>query len=146
MKNSITFRIIISSLLGFPLFVASGQSQGQSPKVPKDQFHLYLLVGQSNIAGRGKVEAQDKKIHPRVLMLDKKGAWAPAVAPLHFDKPFAGTGLGRTFGIRIAENNPEVTVGLIPCAAGGSPISTWEPGGYHGQTKSHPWDDAIKRA
>ena len=55
------FRIIISSLLGLPLFVASGQSQGQSPKVPKDQFHLYLLVGQSNMAGRGKVEAQDKK-------------------------------------------------------------------------------------
>tara|TARA_Y100001934_G_scaffold252379_1_gene316387 strand:+ start:4003 stop:6294 length:2292 start_codon:yes stop_codon:yes gene_type:complete len=112
----------------------------------KEQFHLYLLVGQSNMAGRGKVEAEDKKPHPRLLMLDKRNAWVPAVDPLHFDKPFAGTGLGKAFGIRLAENNSEVTVGLIPCAAGGSPISTWLPGGYHGQTKSYPWDDAIKRA
>ena len=96
------FRIIISSLLGLPLIVATGES----PKVPKNQFHLYLLVGQSNMAGRGKVEAQDKKEHPRLLSLTKQNKWAPAVDPLHFDKPFAGTGLGRTFGIRIAENNP----------------------------------------
>jgi N-sulfoglucosamine sulfohydrolase len=140
------FRIIISSLLGFPLFVAWGQPQEEPAKIPKGQFHLYLLVGQSNMAGRGKVEAQDKKKHPRLLTLTKQNKWAPAVAPLHFDKPFAGTGLGRTFGIRIAENNPDLTVGLIPCAAGGSPISSWEPGGFHRQTKSHPWDDAIKRA
>jgi hypothetical protein len=57
-----------------------------------------------------------------------------------------GVGLGRTFGIEIAEANPDVTVGLVPCAAGGSPIASWEPGGYHGQTKSHPYDDAIRRA
>jgi len=115
------------------------------PEVAKEKFHLYLLAGQSNMAGRGKVEPQDKKPHARVFMFTKENEWKPAVAPLHFDKPFAGTGLGRTFGIRVAESSPEVVVGLIPCAAGGSPIKSWEPGGYHGQTKSHPWDDAIRR-
>jgi hypothetical protein len=39
-----------------------------------------------------------------------------------------------------------VRIGLIPCAAGGSPISSWTRGGYHEQTKSHPYDDAIARA
>jgi hypothetical protein len=80
-------------------------------------------------------------------MLSKNDRWVPAVDPLHFDKPgVVGVGLGRTFGIEIAEADPDITVGLIPCAAGGSPIASWEPGGYHGQTRSHPYDDSIRRA
>lgn len=112
----------------------------------KDNFHLYLLVGQSNMAGRGKVAAEDKVANPRVLALSKDNRWQFAVDPIHFDKSVAGVGLGRTFGIIIAEATPDVVVGLIPCAAGGSPISSWQPGGYHGQTKSHPYDDALQRA
>lgn len=111
----------------------------------KQNFHLFLLIGQSNMAGRGKVSEADKTPHPRVLMLNQAGKWVPAVDPMHFDKPVAGVGLGRTFGIEIAKANLNITVGLIPCAAGGSPIDTWQPEGYHNQTKSHPWDDAVKR-
>ena len=44
---------------------------------------LFLLIGQSNMAGRGPVEAQDKEIIPGVFMLNKEMAWAPAVDPLH---------------------------------------------------------------
>lgn len=111
----------------------------------KDKSQLFLLVGQSNMAGRGVVEAQDQKPHPRVLMLSKEGQWVPAVDPLHFDKPGAGVGLGKTFGQIIAEANPGVTIGLIPCAVGGSPIDTWKPGVFYPATKSHPWDDMVKR-
>jgi len=57
----------------------------------------FLLVGQSNMAGCGTVEAQDKTPHPRVLMLNMADAWVPAIDPLHFDKPAAGVGLGKTF-------------------------------------------------
>lgn len=113
----------------------------------KERFHLFLLVGQSNMAGRGKVAAEDRTPHPRVLMLDQDRRWVPAVDPLHFDKPkVVGVGLGRTFAVEVAEANPEITVGLIPCAVGGSPIASWEPGGYHASTKTHPYDDAIPRA
>ena len=116
-------------------------------KLPaKDKFHLYLLVGQSNMAGRGKVEEEDKTPHPRVLMLDKAGQWVPAVDPMHFDKSSAGVGLGKTFGQLMADKNPEITVGLIPCAVGGSPIDSWKPGEFYKPTNSHPWDDAMKRA
>ena len=117
-------------------------------EIPDDssQFHLFLLAGQSNMAGRGTVEEDDRAPHPRLLMLDKTGQWVPAVDPLHFDKPkVIGVGLGKTFGIDYAQANPRITVGLIPCAVGGSPISSWKPGGYHPQTKSHPYDDAIAR-
>ena len=141
MKTS-TIRLFVLALA--TLF--TGTLCAVSVKIPKEDFHLYLLVGQSNMAGRGKISEADKKPHPRVFMFTKEKSWMPAVAPLHFDKPIAGTGLGRTFGIRMAETKPHAHIGLIPCAAGGSPIRTWEPGGYHGQTKSHPWDDAIARA
>ena len=108
-------------------------------------FHLYLLVGQSNMAGRGEVESQDKEVHPRVFTLDKAGEWTPASDPLHFDKPIAGVGPGLAFGKTMADHDPSIRVGLIPCAAGGSPISIWKSGGYWDQTKSKPYDDAIER-
>ena len=109
-------------------------------------MHLFLLVGQSNMAGRGKVEPQDTVPIPRVLMLDRQRTWVPAVDPMHFDKPIAGVGLGRSFAARIADAYPDVTIGLIPAAVGGSPIDAWQPGVYYEPTKSHPWDDAIARA
>lgn len=111
----------------------------------KEQFHLFLLAGQSNMAGRGVIEEQDLVPHPRVLMLSKAGQWVPAVAPIHFDKPIAGVGLAKSFALEVVKQNPEITIGLIPAACGGSSINSWVPGGYHGQTKSYPYDDAIKR-
>lgn len=114
---------------------------------PKEKFHLFLLVGQSNMAGRGAVTPADREPNPRVLMLNQAGAWVPAVDPLHFDKPAAvGVGLGRSFALEVAQATPGVTIGLIPCAVGGSPIDAWRPGEFYQATKSHPWDDAIRRA
>lgn len=113
----------------------------------KESFHLFLLVGQSNMAGRGKVEDEDKVPHPRVLTLNKAGQWVPAADPIHFDKPGrAGVCLARTFGMVLADKSEKITIGLIPCAHGGSPISAWEPGAAFPQTQSHPYDDSIARA
>lgn len=95
----------------------------------KDRLHLYLLIGQSNMAGRGAVEPDDKKPHPRVLMLTLANTWAPAVDPLHSDKPNAGVGLGSAFGRTMADADPQVTIGLIPCAVGGTPLQRWQKGG-----------------
>jgi pimeloyl-ACP methyl ester carboxylesterase len=119
-----------------------------SPSLPsKENFHLFLLVGQSNMAGRGAVTPSDQEPSARVLMLNQAGEWVPAVDPLHFDKPkMVGVGLGRTFGLEMARATPGVTIGLIPCAVGGSPIDSWQPGAYYQPTQSHPWDDAMRRA
>ncbi len=97
------------------------------------------------MAGRGAVEDEDRQPHPRVYMLTKDDQWRPAVDPLHFDKPQAGVGLGKSFGIAVAEANPDMVVGLVPAAVGGSPISTWRPGGVHLETNTPPYDDAIRR-
>ena len=39
-----------------------------SEKGPDRNFHLYLLVGQSNMAGRGAVDEESAKTDPRVVM------------------------------------------------------------------------------
>jgi len=139
--------VAVISLLALLTGVATAQEPRPIRLPSKENFHLFLLVGQSNMAGRGKVEEEDRKPHPRVLMLTKDNRWVPAVDPMHFDKPaIVGVGVGRTFGIQIAQADPQVTVGLIPCAVGGSPIASWEPGSYYNPTKSHPYDDAMRRA
>lgn len=137
---------MIHRILAFALFFITVSAFSQVQVPPKEKFHLYLLVGQSNMAGRGTVEDQDRKPHPRVLMLNKAGEWVTAVDPMHFDKSAAGVGLGRTFGLLAADANPDITVGLIPCAVGGSPIDTWKPGGPYAPTNSDPWDDTMKRS
>ncbi len=133
------------SLVSMLLSLSATSTSAELPE--KENFHLYLLVGQSNMAGRGKIDDAGNTPHPRVMKLSQENEWVPATDPLHFDKPkVVGVGVGKTFGEVIAEANPDVVIGLIPCAVGGSPIDTWQPGGYHEQTKSPPWDDAIKRA
>ena len=127
--------------------LASFGRAADAPLPPKEKFQLFLLVGQSNMAGRGPLTEADKVPHARVLMFTKEGTWTPAVDPLHFDKPTAvGVGLGRSFGDALAAAHPDVTIGLIPCAVGGSPIDAWQPGYYYNATQSHPWDDALCRA
>jgi hypothetical protein len=140
---------MVRFLLLIPLVMGAvsptyGQAEVRLPK--QADFHLFLLVGQSNMAGRGTVTAEDNRPDARILMLDKDNRWVPAVDPLHFDKPkVVGVGLGRSFAQQIAKANPAITIGLIPCAVGGSPIAAWEPGGYHKQTKTYPYDDMLPR-
>lgn len=108
---------------------AAAADPAAKPSLPaKADLHLYLLMGQSNMAGRGVVEAQDKVAHPRVLKFSKDKQWLPATDPLHFDKSQAGVGLGKTFGEVMADADPKITVGLIPCAFGGTPIARWQKG------------------
>lgn len=114
----------------------------------KDKFKLVLLAGQSNMAGRGTVDPNDNRPHPRVVMLDRTGAWVPCTDPVHFDVDKSGVGPGKTFGEALAESDPSITVGLIPCAVGGSPLAVWEPGKAFkkGKTTWHPYDDCVARA
>jgi hypothetical protein len=110
-------------------------------------FHLYLLVGQSNMAGRGTIEAVDLSINPRVLSLNKDNRWVVAMDPLHTDKPsIAGVGLGTTFGKEMAKADPNAVIGLIPCAVGGTSISQWRKGAPPTGNWGKLYDNAIERA
>ncbi|MBN8418384.1 MAG: exo-alpha-sialidase [Verrucomicrobia bacterium] len=96
----------------------------------KEKFHLYLLIGQSNMAGRGVMDDAQTVSKLRLLKFSQRNAWAPGVDPLHTDKPAAaGVGLGTSFARAMADADKEITVGLIPCAVGGTPLQRWQKGG-----------------
>ncbi|TKB95231.1 sialate O-acetylesterase [Pedobacter cryophilus] len=97
------------------------------PPINKSKFYLFLLVGQSNMAGRGKVESVDTLPNPKVLTLNSRGEWEVAKDPIHFDRSYAGVGPGLTFGKLMAEADTSIYIGLIPCAVGGSSINAWLP-------------------
>jgi len=87
-----------------------------------------LLIGQSNMAGRGPLDAVPPITHPDVYMF-REDAWRVAAEPLHNDKPtIAGVGLGMTCALDLLREPPGTPVGLVPCAVGGTPLSRWMPG------------------
>jgi Carbohydrate esterase, sialic acid-specific acetylesterase len=121
--------------------------QGSAQNSPDPGFELYILAGQSNMAGRGPLTASLKtEGNERVLTLTKDRKWVPARHPLHFDKPaMVGAGPGLAFGMAMADASPGKRIGLIPCAVGGTPIEHWLPGAYDSATNTHPYDDAAER-
>lgn len=138
-------RKLIPFLLLFAFYAVFIPAKAQNVQTDTNvRYDLYLLIGQSNMAGRGNIDAQDTITDNNVFMLNKDENWVPAKSPLHFDKSVAGTGLGLTFG-KIMAKESKRKVGLIPCAVGGTSISMWMPGAYDKVTKTHPYDDAIRR-
>ena len=123
--GSLSFVALVAILVG------AADSPKPVPQPPANaEMQLFLLIGQSNMAGRGKIEPQDLVAHPRVWKLTKEDTWAPGVDPLHFDHPkICGVGLGTSFGKTVADARPDVHVGLIPCAVGGTSIDKWNRGG-----------------
>ena len=90
---------------------------------------IFLLIGQSNMAGRGELDEVAPLRHPNIRMF-RDGQWVTAESPLHTDNPeTAGTGPGMSFAVELLKEDPSAIIGLIPCAVGGTPLSRWMPGG-----------------
>lgn len=112
--------------------------------IADSNFHLYLLIGQSNMAGRGLVDTESKKTDEKILMLDVNAQWQLATDPVHFDKPGAvGVGPAISFAKAMLKENNKIKIGLIPCAWGGSPLRVWKPGEKY--LHAYPYDDALIR-
>lgn len=119
----------------------------QAGPSPDPNFHLYNLIGQSNMAGRGGITSEYAAIsHPRVKMLNEYNEWVIAKHPLHFDSENNGAGPGLAFAIKMAEANPNITIGLIPSAVGATPADSWQPGAFFSSKAVYPYDEALIRA
>ena len=98
-----------------------------------DSLEVYLLMGQSNMKGRG-VMPEEPLRDPRIVMMHlKTDGWFLARHPLHLvGSPVdfeghdnAGVGPGLAFAQAIEPKLDRVRIALIPCAVGGTPISRW---------------------
>src|SRR4051794_16104616 len=89
---------------------------------PKQKLRIYLSLGQSNMAGRGAIEKEDKTPHPRVSMfVDTNGSWVPAVEPItKDDNKTHGVGPALAFGKAMVEKDSSVTIGLVATSEGGT--------------------------
>ena len=91
--------------------------------------HSFLLIGQSNAAGRGFLtEAAPLDNCEGKLKVLRNGRWQGMFRPVNPDRSFSGTCFAESFAKAYYEDNPDVEVGIIPCADGGTSLSQWMPG------------------
>lgn len=103
-----------------------------------NKFHVFLLLGQSNMAGYAKSQASDKVTNSRILVLGYdnnaalgrvKDQWSVACPPLHAAWLDA-IGPGDWFAKTLIEKVPSGdTIGLVPCAISGEKIETFMKSG-----------------
>jgi len=97
-------------------------------KIPnKNNIWVFILAGQSNMAGRGLVEPQDTIANNRILSINNKNHIIYAKEPLHFYEPsMTGLDCGLSFSRNLIKNLPDsITILVLPTAVGGSSISQW---------------------
>ncbi len=99
---------------------------------PDPNFHIYLMLGQSNMEGTAEIQSQDQVANPRVQVLQSQtcsgslvyGTWREALPTLiRCPRSDGGLGPGDTFGRTMAALSPSnVTIGLVGGAYGGARI------------------------
>lgn len=119
---------------------------------PPSRKQIFILSGQSNMAGRGGVTSHPKRwdgvIPPEcrpepdtILRLSAHLRWEPAHEPLHVDidsKKTCGVGPGMAFANAVKGHVGSV-MGLVPCAVGGTAIREWARG-------EHLYKSMVERA
>jgi len=115
---------VISSLSGTQLL----NGQDESPDQPLD---LYLLIGQSNMAGRAPFTEEEAKPLENCYLLNNEDKWEIAKNPLNRHSTIR-KGLnaqklnpGYSFTKVMLAENGETPIGLIVNAKGGSKIEEW---------------------
>ncbi len=104
---------------------------------PKKEKWIFILAGQSNMAGRGLVEPKDTITDAGIFTLDKEMELVVAKEPLHFYEPkLTGLDCGLSFAKELRSQLPtNIEIVLIPCAVGGSSIDQWLNDSSHRNVK-----------
>lgn len=89
-------------------------------------MHSFLLIGQSNMAGRGYLNEAHEIDTSRIYTL-RNGRWQKMFRPINPDRSTSGVSLAESFAEAYAQKH-NVDVGLICCADGGTTLEQWMPG------------------
>ncbi len=110
--------------------------------------NVFLMIGQSNMAGRAKMQEEDKKPFDGVQLLNADAKWEAAVNPLNRfsalrkDISMQRIGPSAGFGPAVQAHFKEKSVGLIVNARGGSSVKQWQPGMPLMVTSLQRWKEA----
>jgi hypothetical protein len=93
----------------------------------KENVWVFILAGQSNMAGRGLVEPHDTVSHNRIWTINPKGEVVYGKEPFHFyEDEETALDCGLSFGRTLIKSIPDsVSVLILPAAVGGSTLSQW---------------------
>lgn len=90
-------------------------------------IHSILIIGQSNMGGRGFKEEVPPIINDRLYVL-RNGRWRAMYVPVNPDRVTSGINLVESFADLYSKEH-NVDVGIIPCADGGTSLDQWQVGG-----------------
>ena len=96
------------------------------------EMHAFLMLGQSNMAGRGEFADVEPIVNRNCYML-RMGRWQKMSEPINPDRAIftgefhSGVSLGASFADDVSRTLGW-RVGLIPCADGGTRLAQWMPG------------------
>jgi len=98
---------------------------------------VFLMAGQSNMAGRGAIEAEDLVTNERIITVNSENEWTTAKEPIHFyELGSSGLDCGMSFARELLKYVPDsVTIAMVPCAVGGSSVFQWLNDGTHRDVK-----------
>jgi hypothetical protein len=91
-------------------------------------IHSFLLIGQSNMAGRGFLKDVPPIYNEHIKML-RNGRWQTMSEPINYDRSTAGIGPAASFAAAWRLHHDTEEIGLIPCADGGTSLNDWAVGG-----------------
>lgn len=112
----------------------------KTEKIPNpENLWVFILAGQSNMAGRGLVAPQDTIPDDRIFTINKDNDLIIAKEPLHFyevSKQMTGLDCGLSFGKTLIKQVPDsISILLLPTAVGGSSITKWLGDSIHRDVK-----------
>ncbi len=105
------------------------------PEEYQGKLQLFVLAGQSNMSGWGTVPSAGTTTNPRIYVFGNDYHWKLAKDPIddptdQVDKVSedseAGFGPALPFAAVLLERDPDMVVGLIPCAKGNSSLFEWQ--------------------
>lgn len=118
----------------------------QLTEIGQKKLDIYLLVGQSNMAGRAEISGSDADtLESAFLYTGIPGKdWEKAANPLNKYSTIRKNlgmqklGPGYHFAKQMLATDDQNAIGLVVNAKGGTSISEWEPGGVF-------YNEAVKR-
>lgn len=127
----IHFSFLIGCLLALSVSRISAQQSSGAPEQREKPMHIYLLIGQSNMAGRADIPEEATAIIGRCFLFNAEGKWEPASNPLNRHSPIRKDlrlqklGPGYSFAKKLLEAEPDARIGLVVNARGGTSIDEW---------------------
>jgi len=123
-------------LLILPVLFFQCKSSKDLAKNKVKPMEIYLCIGQSNMAGRGPIEAIDKDTLTNVFLFTGKEnkPWEKAANPFNkystVRKALRMQRLSPSYGFAktMSEARPNTKIGLVVNAKGGTSIEQWKPG------------------